>query len=204
MPLHQLVRRDRREVAVVGHPQPAGLGDLGADADRRQQLGHDRHVDDRRHVGQLVGAVGEDRRRHQLEHGVLGAGHVDGAVQLADAAHDDLPGCGHHATGAAPPNPIVARRAGARSVDIRSLRSLMTRQYAPAVLGGGHDGDRPDAAQLGRERRGRIAASGPTNRAWWTCWSARETTSSSRSTTVRVVSGSASDRSAATSAPWRR
>ena len=33
--LDQLVRGDGREVAGVGHPQPAGLGDLGADADGR-------------------------------------------------------------------------------------------------------------------------------------------------------------------------
>ena len=39
-------------------------------------------------------AVGEDRRRHQLEHGVLGAGHVDRAVQLADPTDDDLPPAG--------------------------------------------------------------------------------------------------------------
>ena len=131
-PLDQLVRGDRREVAGVGHPQPAGLGDLGADADRRQQLGHDRHVDDRRHVGQLVGAVGEDRRRHQLEHGVLGAGDVDGAAQLADAAHDDLPGATHDAASMLPPCWEAV------TID-----------------------DRPDAAPVGRERRSRIVREWP-------------------------------------------
>ena len=69
------------------------------------------------HVGQLVRAVGEDRRRHQLEHGVLGAGHVDRAVQLADAAHDDLPRSVvaplHRA--AITTRPVCSRRAGRRS-----------------------------------------------------------------------------------------
>ena len=62
-----------------------------ADADRLQQLAEDRHVDDRRHVRQLVLAVGEDRRRHQLEHGVLGArARRSCRAARRRAAHEDL------------------------------------------------------------------------------------------------------------------
>ena len=118
---------------AVDHPQPTAAERLGRDADGRQQLAHDRHVDDRRHVGQLVGAVGEDRRRHQLEDRVLRTWHLDGAVQVADAAHHDL--IGTH-----------------RSDHRRTPRNGATAaQYAPAVPGGGHGPDTGRVRQVVRE-----------------------------------------------------
>ena len=69
------------QLAAVGQHQPIRAGALARDTDRRQQLAHDRHVDEVGHVGELVHAVGEQAGRHQLEHRVLGAGHVDPSGQ---------------------------------------------------------------------------------------------------------------------------
>ena len=67
-----------------------GSGLLRADAEGGEQLAHDRHVVDRRHVGELVLAVGEQARRHQLEHRVLRPGHSDRPLQRAEMADRDL------------------------------------------------------------------------------------------------------------------
>ena len=95
-PLDLFVRRDRREVALVRQREPTGSWRRRADPDRAEQLAHAGDVHDRRHVGQLVRAVGEDRGGHQLEDGVLRPGHVDRAPELADPADDDLIGRGIH------------------------------------------------------------------------------------------------------------
>ena len=105
------------------------------------------HVDDRRDVRQLVGAVGEDRRRHQLEHGVLGAGDVDRAVQLADAAHDDLP-----------PGPGSVVHAG--RPEARSRPPSMLPRCWQAVTAA----TAPTPPPTGRTGTARSSASGPTTR----------------------------------------
>ena len=56
---------------------------------RVEQLAHELDVDDVGHVRELVGALGEDGRRHQLEHGVLGAAHRHRAGQRAGRPHGD-------------------------------------------------------------------------------------------------------------------
>ena len=48
-------------------------------AQAAQHVGHQRHVEDLRAVGERRRALGQQRRRHQLEHAVLGPDHVDGA-----------------------------------------------------------------------------------------------------------------------------
>ena len=48
-------------------------------AEAAQHVGHQRDVEDLRAVGERRRALGQQRRRHQLEHAVLGADHVDRA-----------------------------------------------------------------------------------------------------------------------------
>ena len=48
-------------------------------AQAAQHVGHQRDVEDLRAVGDRRRALGEQRRRHELEHAVLGADHVDRA-----------------------------------------------------------------------------------------------------------------------------
>ena len=133
-PFDLLVRRDRDEVAGVRHPQASGCRNLRRDADRRQEVAHDRHVGDLRHVGQLVGAVGEDRRDHQLEHRVLRARDVDGALQLADVADGDLPRSRRHHRGE---RASASERAASAASVAGERNGVMTDQYAPAVPAGG-------------------------------------------------------------------
>ncbi len=61
---------------------------LDGQAHVRQQLAHPADVGDVGHVAQDVGALGQDRRRHQLEHRVLGPADGDVALEGAARAHD--------------------------------------------------------------------------------------------------------------------
>src|SRR5690606_34210178 len=54
-----------------------------------EQLAHALDVGDRRHVAQDVLAGSEQRRREELQHRVLGAGHPDPPRQGAAGAHAD-------------------------------------------------------------------------------------------------------------------
>jgi hypothetical protein len=92
-PLDQLVGSDGDELSVVGQHEPAALGAPRSDAEGGEELAHDRHVVDRRDVGQLVVAVGEQAHSHQLEHGVLRPGDTDRALQRADVTDRDLVRC---------------------------------------------------------------------------------------------------------------
>ena len=78
----------RGRVVVDAHPEPA------------QQLGHDRHVGDRRHVRQSRAAHGQQGHGHQLQGAVLGADDGDLAHEVG--ATDDTESLSH------PPNPIGA------------------------------------------------------------------------------------------------
>ena len=71
------------------HPGARRAVALRAHADRVEQLAHELDVDDPGHVRELVGALREDARRHQLEHGVLGAAHRHRAGQRAGRPHGD-------------------------------------------------------------------------------------------------------------------
>ena len=71
---------DRHGVAVHHH--------RGAEA--AQHVGHQRHVEDLRAVGERRGALGQQRRRHQLQHAVLRPDHVDGAHEPVAAAHGEM------------------------------------------------------------------------------------------------------------------
>ena len=73
-PLDQLERGNRGEVAVVGDRDDPRLVEPHVDPDRDQQVGHDRHVDDRRNIGDLVRTVGEQTGCHQLQHRILAPG----------------------------------------------------------------------------------------------------------------------------------
>ena len=115
-PLDLLVRRDRREVPGVRQGEPSRLRSRRVDSDGGEQVAHARDVDDRRNVGQFVGAVGEDRRGHQLEDRVLRPRHVDRAPELTDATDDDLVG-----------------RRGHKSRRIEATPSAGTNSYAPGV-----------------------------------------------------------------------
>ena len=67
-------------VAVDRYPAPQAA----------QHVGHQRDVEDLRAVGERRRAFGEQRRRHQLEHAVLGADHVHRAHQPGPAGHREM------------------------------------------------------------------------------------------------------------------
>ena len=64
--------------------------DVDRAAEAAQHVGHQRHVEDLRAVGERRRALGQQRRGHQLEHAVLGPDHVDGADQPGPAAHREM------------------------------------------------------------------------------------------------------------------
>ena len=72
-----MIRHRDRPVAVERRRDPDGC----------QQIAHDPDVGDGRHVGEAIHAVGEQRRGHQLEDGVLGSRHDHLAVQRRGAAN---------------------------------------------------------------------------------------------------------------------
>ena len=66
-----------------------GDGRSVVDTDRREQVAHDRHVGDVGHVREVVFAVGEQGRSHQLEHGVLRTRDDDLTLQRTGSMNDD-------------------------------------------------------------------------------------------------------------------
>ena len=98
--------------------QPTRLRAVRAHAEGGEQLAHDRHVVDRRDVGELVATVGEEARRHQLEHGVLRPGHADRPLQRTEVADRDLvrrwSGDGRSQAAATDP-PVCSGRDGPRT-----------------------------------------------------------------------------------------
>jgi len=85
----------RADEVVVGPVRWYGGDTDGDDTGRRvvvdhaaqaaQQLGHDADVEDVGSVHQRAGAVGEQRRSHELEHAVLCPGDADVALQPGTA-----------------------------------------------------------------------------------------------------------------------
>ncbi len=88
-PLDQLVGRDRHDVAGVRQFETPRRRAHHVDADRREQIAHDRDVGDVGHVGEVERAIGEQRRRHQLEHGVLRPGNGDRPGEWTVAPDED-------------------------------------------------------------------------------------------------------------------
>ncbi len=138
-PFDQLVRRDRRQVAVVGEDQPTGFGSDDRHADRAEQFRHDRHVDDLGDVAQLERPVGQQRGRHQLQHRVLGARHDHFTRQRTGVAdHDQRFG-------------ITGSGSRARIRDGGGRDRIHRHQYAPPVPAAGRTvtrvwPDEPDVA----------------------------------------------------------
>jgi hypothetical protein len=78
----------RRRLEDIGDAAPAVV-DLDAQAHGFEEIAHDGHVGDVGHVGQLGRAVGQDGRRHQLQHRVLGAPDTNGPCERVARPHDD-------------------------------------------------------------------------------------------------------------------
>ncbi len=94
---HQLVVGAVAE--LLGHVEHDGAGQrvvVDGHAEASQQLRHDRHVGDRRHVGQGRAAGREERHRHQLEGAVLGAD--DGDLARQPGSPHDTEALSHPAT----------------------------------------------------------------------------------------------------------
>ena len=115
----------RTDQLVVG-PVPDALGDVDLDdtvlrppvdvaAQPPEQLGHDRHVDDVRDVGESGAPHGEQRAGHQLQRAVLGSDDADLSPE-AGAAGDPEPF----------PHPPTVATAGVRR-PVASLRERVAR-----------------------------------------------------------------------------
>ena len=86
--LHEVVRRGR--VELVGHIDDEPMVRARhRHTHRLEQLAHERHVGDVRHVGQHVPSFGQQARCHQLEHAVLGSADEDLAFKSAGALSHD-------------------------------------------------------------------------------------------------------------------
>ncbi len=85
---------DGREVGVVGQLGRCGDGhhvalDRHHCTEAAQHVGHQRDVQDLRAVRDRRGALGQQRGRHQLQHAVLGTGHLDGAGEPGPAGDQE-------------------------------------------------------------------------------------------------------------------
>ena len=146
---------------VIEPPRVEGRGH----SDRRQQVAHDGHVGDGRHIRQVILAVGEQRRGHQLEHRVLCAGYDDFAVQGRGASNNNPVGI--HRPSMAQPHTALAIGPGkagrsscrerCRQPPVASWRVPPRTDVAPVVAGRHTRGAaRPDAAGRPRRRSSRL------------------------------------------------
>ena len=101
-------------------------------AQTAQHVGHQRDVQDLRAVGDHGGALGQQRGRHQLQHAVLGAGHLDGAGEPGSAGDQEaFHGWHSNRHGRAATGP-TSRRAAGRSGARRRVSAMavhLTRIY---------------------------------------------------------------------------
>jgi MFS family permease len=129
-----VLRHLDRDVVVVADDDPAAHGP--------EQLGHELDVDDAGDVAEGERPLGQHRRRHQLQHRVLGAADGYGARQRVAGAHEDAvhPPKGK-AVGRPPRAGIVRLRRNKPPCLMVGSPPWGKPRPSAGPVGSGHDGD---------------------------------------------------------------